>query len=94
MLDDLLELGEGAAGADQVAQLGDLVDVERGAEGGVEATALLGGERVERQGDQDGALALDEVVAGGLAGRRRVAEDAEDVVAQLEGLARAGGRSG
>ena len=43
--------------------------------------------RVERQRDQHGALALDEVVTRGLAGRRGVAEHAEQVVAQLEGLA-------
>ena len=46
-----------------------------------------GGGGVEGQRDQHGALALDQVVAGGLAGRLRVAEDAEQVVAQLEGLA-------
>ena len=43
--------------------------------------------RVEGEGDEHGALALDQVAAGRLPGRRRVAEDAEQVVAQLEGLA-------
>ena len=42
---------------------------------------------VERQRDQHGALALDQVVAGGLAGGRRVAVHAEQVVAELERLA-------
>ena len=39
------------------------------------------------QRDQHRALALGEVVAGRLAGDLRVAEDAEQVVAQLERLA-------
>ena len=49
--------------------------------------ASAAGGAVEGQGDQHGALALDQVVAGGLAGRRRVAVHAEQVVAELEGLA-------
>ena len=49
------------------------------------ASAGLGG--VEGERDEHGALALDQVVAGGLAGGGRVAEDAEQVVAQLERLA-------
>ncbi len=57
------------------------------AERAVEQRRVLGGARVERQRDQHGALALDQVVAGGLAGGGRVAEDAEQVVAQLERLA-------
>ncbi len=72
---------------DQRAQLLHPLVVERGAERGVEQLGLGGRQRVQRQGDQHGALALDEVVARRLAGRRRVAEDAEQVVAQLEGLA-------
>ena len=49
--------------------------------------ASADGQGVERQRDEHRALALDQVVAGRLAGHRRVAEDAEQVVAQLEGLA-------
>ena len=48
---------------------------------------VLGGDRVQRQRHQHGPLALDQVVAGGLAGDLRVAEHAELVVAQLERLA-------
>ena len=43
------------------------------------ARQLLAGQR-----DQHGALALAQVVASGLAGLGLVAEDAEDVIAQLE----------
>ena len=46
-----------------------------------------GGAEPLELGDQHGALALAQVVAGRLAGLVRVAEDAEDVVAQLERLA-------
>ena len=42
-------------------------------------------ERAEKWFLQDGALALAQVVPDGLAGQGRVAEDAELVVAQLEG---------
>ncbi len=49
--------------------------------------ASADGAAVQGEGDEHGALALDQVVAGGLAGRGRVAEDAEQVVTQLEGLA-------
>ena len=45
------------------------------------------GSGVEREGDEHRALALDQVVAGRLARLLRVAEDAEQVVAQLERLA-------
>ena len=51
------------------------------------ARRVGGGGGVEGERHQHGALALDQVVAGGLAGRGRVAEDAEQVVAQLERLA-------
>ena len=47
---------------------------------------VIGGS-VQGEGDQHGPLALDQVVAGRLAGGRRVTEDAQQVVAQLEGLA-------
>ena len=70
------------------AQLRDLGGGQGRAERGVErARRPSARRRVERQGDEHGALALDQVVAGRLAGRRRVAEDAEQVVAQLERLA-------
>jgi hypothetical protein len=49
--------------------------------------ACAGVGRLERHRDQGRALALAQVVAGGLAGDGRVAEDAQDVVAQLERLA-------
>ncbi len=42
---------------------------------------------LQRQRDQHGALALGEVVAGRLPGDAGVAVHAEQVVAQLEGLA-------
>ena len=60
---------------------------EVGAERAVEEGGVGGGGGVEGEGDQHGALALDQVVAGGLAGGGRVAEDAEQVVAELERLA-------
>ena len=53
----------------------------------VEAGGLGGRGGLERERDQHGPLALDQVVARRLAGRRRVAEHAEQVVAQLERLA-------
>ena len=49
--------------------------------------ASAAGRAVEGQGDQHRALALDQVVAGRLAGGRGVAEHPEQVVAQLERLA-------
>ena len=62
--------------------------VERRCRGERSSSAASRGRRgVEGERDQHGALALDQVVAGGLAGGRRVAEDAEQVVAQLERLA-------
>ena len=51
------------------------------------ARGLRGRAALEGQRDQHGPLALAQVVAGGLAGHRRVAEHAEHVVAQLERLA-------
>ena len=75
---------------DDPAQLGDLLAVEGAARGLSSrrfASAVRPVQRLERQRDQHRALALDEVVAGRLAGRRRVAEHAEQVVAQLERLA-------
>ena len=77
----------GAGGVDDPAQLGDLVGGEVGAERAVEQRGVGGGGGVEGEGDQHGALALDQVVAGRLAGGGRVAEDAEQVVAELERLA-------
>ena len=58
-----------------------------GAEGGVELGRRGRRSSVEGEGDEHGALALDQVIAGGLAGDDGVAEDAEQVVAELEGLA-------
>ena len=83
----LLDLGVRARAVDDLAQVGHRGLVEAGAERGVEASAASPVGAVERQRDEHGALALDQVVAGGLAGDGRVAEDAEQVVAQLEGLA-------
>ena len=60
---------------------------EGGAERAVEERGVGGRGGVEGERDQHGALALDQVVAGGLAGGGRVAEDAEQVVAELERLA-------
>ena len=87
LVDDGLDLGRGPGGVDDPAQLGDVVGGEVGAERAVEERGVGGRGGVEGEGDQDGALALDQVVAGGLAGGGRVAEDAEQVVAELEGLA-------
>ena len=78
----------GAGGVDQAAQaLRPGPASSGGAERGVEDLGVGDGQGVERERDQHGALALDQVVAGRLAGDGRVAEDAEQVVAQLEGLA-------
>ena len=49
--------------------------------------ACTGSASVQRERDEHGPLALAQVVPGGLAGRRRVAEDAQHVVAELERLA-------
>ena len=88
LADDLLHLLAGARCVDQRAQLGDLLPVESGCPGGWSSSLRRRGRRrVEGEGDQHRALALDQVVAGRLAGHRRVAEDAEQVVAQLERLA-------
>src|SRR5690606_17704917 len=57
------------------------------AEGAVEALRRRRGRAVERERDQHGPLALDEVVACRLAGLLRVTEDPEEVVAELERLA-------
>ncbi len=69
------------------AQPLDVAGGEVGAERAVEVRRVVGRRGVQRQRDQHGALALDQVVAGGLAGGRRVAEDPEQVVAELERLA-------
>ena len=69
------------------AQPLDLLGRQGGAERAVEQRGVLGGRGVEGQRDQHGALALDQVVAGRLAGGGRVAEDTEQVVAELERLA-------
>ncbi|CAB4749200.1 unannotated protein [freshwater metagenome] len=54
---------------------------------GADDSCLRFGGAVERGGNDDGALALAKVVAGWLSGLLGVAEDAENVVAHLEGLA-------
>ena len=69
--DDRLDLGVGAGVVDDPPQPRDLVGVEGGAEGAVEQRRVVGGRGVERERDQHGPLALDQVVAGGLAGRSR-----------------------
>ena len=51
----------------------------------VEQAPRSGGSRSPGERDEHGALALAQVVAARLAGDRGVAEDAEQVVAQLEG---------
>ena len=87
LLDDGLDLGVRAGVVDDPAQPLDVVRRQVGAQRGVELRGLGRGSGVQGEGDQDGALALDQVVAGGLAGEVRVAEDAEQVVAELERLA-------
>ena len=83
--DDALDLIDGAAVADRGLQHRDLLGVERRiAEQFVDEPGCRAGQLLPREGDQHGALALAQVVAGGLAGHRGVAEDAEQVVAQLE----------
>ena len=87
--DGLLDLVAGAAAVDDRAQPLDLSRRRGACPGRASSSRAASASRsgVEGQGDQHGALALDEVVAGGLAGGGGVAEDAEQVVAQLEGLA-------
>ncbi len=58
-----------------------------GAEGGVQPSRVGLGGGVQGEGDQHGALALDEVVAGRFARGGRVAVHPEQVVAELERLA-------
>ena len=84
----------GAGGLQQPAQRVELLGAGVGVAQHVGAAAapgvvgpLLG------EGDQQGLLALAQVVVGGLAGDRGVAEHAEDVVPELERLARAAARS-
>ena len=87
LLDDGLDLGVRAGVVDDPAQPVDVGRRQRGAERRVQLRGLRRGSGIQREGDQHRALALHQVVARGLAGDRRVAEDAEQVVAQLERLA-------
>ena len=78
-------MGVAAAGGDHLARLvdegaGRVRPAQRPAQDG----ALGVGGPLPRQGQQHCALALADVVAGGLARQLRVAEDAEVVVAELE----------
>ena len=57
------------------------------AEAGLDQRRPCSSAPCEGVGDEDGALALAQVVAGRLARRGGVAEDPEQVVAQLERLA-------
>ena len=69
------------------AEPGDVALVEiRRADGG-EQTCVLRSDELPRQSQQHRRLALAQVLADRLAGRGLVAEDAEQVVTQLEGLA-------
>ena len=86
--DHPLDLVDGTGVDEHVPQLGDPVGVEVGLpEQLVHQRQLVGVGGVEGERHEHGALALAQVVAGGLAGRRRVTEDPEHVVAQLERLA-------
>ncbi len=53
-----------------------------------------GGGQIQGEGHQDGPFALAEVVAGRLAGGDGIAENAQDVVAKLEGFAQRQGEGG
>ena len=55
-----------------------------------EGCALSGGGGRPREGEQDSALALAQVVSGGLAGHSGISEDTQVVIAQLEGQAPGG----
>ena len=91
---------DGLDGAELVEQVADAVEpavvevrvadgvLDLGHRGAREPRCAVGPLHGER--DQQGALALAQVVARGLAGDRRVAEHAEQVVAQLEGDADVG----
>ena len=81
----VLEDVDRARARDDAAQLVDRGPVEVGpADELLEPAAPRVVGAREGVGEQDGALALAQVVAGGLAGGLGVAEDAEEVVAQLE----------
>ncbi len=87
-LDVRLDGGQGADRFDGPAQFAHLRVGQFGAHRGAQqlcgrGVGLVG--QFERLGQQHRALAGSQVVAGGLTGHRRIAEDAEDVVAELEG---------
>ena len=85
--DQLLDRVARPAVDEQRAEPGDVALVEiRRADGG-EQTCVLQSDEVPRQREQHRRLALAQVLADRLAGRGLVAEDAEQVITQLEGLA-------
>ncbi len=85
MGDDPLDVVDGAAVADGRLQHRDLLAVESAvAEQLVEHPRRGGGELLPGERHEHRALALAEIVAGRLARHRGVAEDAEQVVAELE----------
>ncbi len=88
LLDDRLHLGLRAGVGDDPAQPRDLVRLQRAVpRERSRSSASAGGAASSARATSTGALALDQVVARGLAGGGGVAEDAEQVVAQLERLA-------
>ena len=87
-VDLVLEPGHRPGPLDDVAQLVDLGGVEVGApQQGLDPRPAGGVGARQGVGEQHGALALAQVVAGRLAGLLGVAEHPEQVVAQLEGPA-------
>lgn len=85
--DHVFDRGAGAGGVQDRAYAGGAVVVQVfGADQGVEELSLGGVRSLGGQGEQDGVLALAQVVQDGLAGVVGSAVDAEEVVAQLKGL--------
>ncbi len=89
LVDQRLDGGQRAGVHDDLAQRVDAgrVQVRVAEQAARPAPPGPGVAALQSRGDQHRALALAQVVAGRLAGLRRVAEDAEHVVAQLERLA-------
>ena len=86
LVDPLLVRGPGPAVLDEGRGRGDLVSIGLGVgQHAAEERPAVGVAALPGQCQQHRPLALAQIITGGLAGAGRVAEDAELVVAQLEG---------
>ena len=84
VVDTVLDAAQRLGGDEEFLELLDLDLVEVGAADPCELASPVGVGAIGGECDEQRRLAFAEVVAHGLAGEFGVAEDAEDVVAQLE----------